>query len=356
MLNFLINKMQNKEPGQMGWNMLFFVLKYIQSVALVALFISGSNSLNHLRNLGFMFFFVTYTSSEYLYRKTSKCLIIFVAFFLGGQYYFSLVYRNYIDDKTTWNQLEWMNLFEESKKPKWVPGDSIYFRHTPYPFDWVVLFIMCVLNFINAVIFNDNEIANLLSKKCYENIRDMYTEEVFFLQSIKNAMSRYFMALTIIIMFLIIGFSQTNLINWGYFILLIANFAFIVKADNKDSTNKHSCRIASTIKLYSAFFLLFDIFFIVFIGEEEKVDQPDSLDQIFKGNYPILYDNLDTIGLRVWVNPSEGELSPEKIGMLLKYKFYSYIASLMISLYWVSYFESKLKKNKGLDQFAEKDF
>ena len=41
---------------------------------------------------------------------------------------------------------------------------------------------------------------------------------------------------------------------------------------------------------------------------------------------------------------------------MLKYKFYSYIAYMMISIYWVSYFDSKLSKSKGLEQFEEEDF
>jgi uncharacterized ion transporter superfamily protein YfcC len=41
---------------------------------------------------------------------------------------------------------------------------------------------------------------------------------------------------------------------------------------------------------------------------------------------------------------------------MLKYKFYSYIAYMMISIYWVSYYNSKLSKNKGLEQFEEEDF
>lgn len=240
MMNFLINKVIVKDYYQIWWNLLFFVLKYIQSVALVALFINGSNNLNHLRNLGFMLFFVCYTASEYLYRKTSKLLVIFVVFFVGGQYYFSLVYRKYLDDPQTWKTLEWLNLFEEEKKPTWMPSDTIYFRHIPYAFDWVVLLIMCGLNFINQVVFKERETSNQLSQKCYENIRDMYSEQVFFLLSIKNAVSRYVLAFTVILMFGIIGRAQTNIINWGIFILNILNFAFIAKGDNKESTNRRS--------------------------------------------------------------------------------------------------------------------
>lgn len=135
--------------------MLFFVLKYIQSIALIALFINGSNNLNHLRNLGFMFFFVMYTTSDHLYRRTSKALVMFVSFFVGGQYYFSLIYRKYKADPIRWKQLEWLNLFEESKQPTWMSGDPVYFRHKPYPFDWLVLLIMCSLDFVNQVVFKD---------------------------------------------------------------------------------------------------------------------------------------------------------------------------------------------------------
>ena len=86
-----------------------------------------------------------------------------------------------------------------------MPGDSLYLRHTPYPFDWLVLLIMCTLDFVNQVIFKDVKKAALLTQKCYENIRDEYTEQVFFIQSIKNAMSRYILVLTVIIMFYVIG-------------------------------------------------------------------------------------------------------------------------------------------------------
>ena len=96
-------------------------------------------------------------------------------------------------------------MFEEDKAPTWLPGSSVYLRHTPYPFDWLVLLIMCTLDFVNQVIFKDVQKANLLSKKCYENIRDEYTDLVFFIQSIKNAMSRYVLAFTVIVMFYVIG-------------------------------------------------------------------------------------------------------------------------------------------------------
>jgi hypothetical protein len=59
------------------------------------LFINGAQKINNFRNLGLMSFFVVYTTYEHLYRKTSKLLIIFNAFVILGQYYYSLYWHKF---------------------------------------------------------------------------------------------------------------------------------------------------------------------------------------------------------------------------------------------------------------------
>jgi hypothetical protein len=51
-------------------------------------------------------------------------------------------------------KLRWLNLYEKGHLPNWSKEDSIYFRHTAYPYDWLVLLIMCALNFINVIFIN----------------------------------------------------------------------------------------------------------------------------------------------------------------------------------------------------------
>jgi hypothetical protein len=77
------------------WRFLFFILKNIQILVLIVLFINGSGNLNKFKNLGFMIFFIAFTSSEQLYRKTGWILTLFIAFFIYGQYYYSLYYHDY---------------------------------------------------------------------------------------------------------------------------------------------------------------------------------------------------------------------------------------------------------------------
>jgi len=64
------------------WKVLFVCTKYAQSIMLLLLFVSGLEHLNTLKNLGYMIFFVVFTAYEWLYRKTSWVLSVFISFFI----------------------------------------------------------------------------------------------------------------------------------------------------------------------------------------------------------------------------------------------------------------------------------
>mmetsp|Transcript_34734 Transcript_34734/g.53328 ORF Transcript_34734/g.53328 Transcript_34734/m.53328 type:complete len:348 (-) Transcript_34734:7663-8706(-) len=200
---YLINQFKQKimsKTASSGWLFLFFILRYIQQVVLIALFINGADNLNHFRNLGFMVFFVMFTAYETLYRRTSFLLTIFVGFFIFGQYYYSLVYKKFSDNETISERLEWFNFYEENKKPHWSNDDSVYFRHTPYPFDWIVLILMSILNLINVIFINTKE-ANALTVLCYEGLRARYSKQVYFWLRFKNALSNFFILFVLFAMF-----------------------------------------------------------------------------------------------------------------------------------------------------------
>lgn len=122
---------------------------------LVILFINGAGQLNNLRNLGFMIFFIVYSASEEAYRKTSSLLVIFLSYFILGQYAFSLVYLEY-KGEGSYDTYKWFGLYELSG-PNWRLGDEIYFRHTPWTFYWVVLVLMAILKAINQIFLDSSE-------------------------------------------------------------------------------------------------------------------------------------------------------------------------------------------------------
>jgi hypothetical protein len=173
----------------------------------------------------------------------------------------------------------------------------VYFRHTPYAFDWLVLLVMCGLGFVNILFSNTKEVE-ALELQAFENLRNRYPRTMFTLLRLSNYFSQWAIIIVIVTMFYYICHAEPNLANWIFFIANIINFSFVAKGDNKASTNRKSKKCADFITFYAATMLLTNIMFILFIGEQPKFDQPDSLDQKFKASYPKIYENLDIIGLR----------------------------------------------------------
>ena len=108
-----------------------------------------------------MIFFTVYTANEYLYRNTAVLLVIFIGGIICAQYYFSLVYHQFQRDEPMMIKFEWLGFYQEAKKPRWKEGDPIYFRHTPYRFDWYVLLSMEVLTIINKLYFKKDATEKL---------------------------------------------------------------------------------------------------------------------------------------------------------------------------------------------------
>lgn len=118
LIDLFIDKVTNKF-APIYWKFLFFILKYIHALVLFILFWRGSDNLNHAKNLGFMVFFIIYSASEYVYRKTSKLLVIFMVFFISGNYYFSITYKDYYQDPVMMAKLKWLSLLHSSEVELW---------------------------------------------------------------------------------------------------------------------------------------------------------------------------------------------------------------------------------------------
>ena len=199
-------------------------------------------------------------------------------------------------------RFRWMSFYDPAQLSKLHTDGSIYFRYKPRNFDWVLLILMVMLNVINILFVNENE-ANNFSIRCYEGIRDRYTKIIYRLTRFKNFISSFLIFIVLGILIFFIGKAQTNLISSIFFTLNITNLSFIAKADNKKSTNMRIYNLTNFIKFFAAAILLLDILFIFTIGEMPRND-PTSLDRKFADLYPILYDNLDLVGFRIYDNQS----------------------------------------------------
>jgi hypothetical protein len=92
----LFKKRLNKDCS-VAWSLTYICFRYLHYLVLLFLFVYGKD-INQLRNLGFMCFFTIFVAFDWLYRKYMWVLSLFIAFFLFGQYYFSMTYFRWLDD------------------------------------------------------------------------------------------------------------------------------------------------------------------------------------------------------------------------------------------------------------------
>lgn len=127
--------------------------------------------------------------------------------------------------------------------------------------------------------------------------------------SIFSVLQRIFRFFIIFIVIISIRYMQTNLINWIFFSLFVINFAFIARQDNKGSTYKKCIISAKLINYYSAFILVMEILFLTLFGIQKKAYlsmfqqlTSTSYDYWLFITFPMIYENLDLIGFRYYVD------------------------------------------------------
>jgi hypothetical protein len=124
--------------------------------------------------------------------------------------------------------------------------------------------------------------------------------------------------------------------------------AFIAKADGKKETRDKIIRMANYIKFYAAIIILFDLFVIIFLSE-----RGGGLNEKIKAAIPKIYNNLDLIGFRVFVDPNH-PIGKEEVASILKTKFMSHIAYLMVAIYLSNLYRKRKDESKGERLFDNK--
>ena len=178
---------------------------------------------------------------------------------------------------------------------------------------------------------------------------------------IRNLVSRFLIFIVLGVMIFLIGKVQTNIINSVLYLLNILLISFLAKGDSKPSTLKNQSNITRSIKLFSEIVLLIDILMLCFLQMSEVKPIPGSFDESFRNALPLIYNNLDYIGFKLFITQSKlssmSETEQEAlINTQMKFKFYTLVAYYMIAIYMTQYF--KTKKNEIEDEiaFVEKDY
>ena len=148
-----------------------------------------------------MFFFALYLTFDSLYRQTSVILIIFIATFIVTSYYYSLYFKLFEKDQIINKKCEWFGMWTQHNKPDWKRDSSVYFRYSPYIYQWILLIVMKLLNTINTL-FKDKEQVKKLETLSYEKTRERYNNAIFKYNIFKNFLRNFLIYVYIIIMIL----------------------------------------------------------------------------------------------------------------------------------------------------------
>jgi hypothetical protein len=224
---------------------------------------------------------------------------------------------------------KWLNLYPNQNPPtnpfNFTPGENMYFRFRPEFIDWGVLILMHILMIVNTMFKQKAEIDNL-REKTNANLKDQYAKASYYYNRVETIAKSLLIYTLLIFMIYVQTTIETNLINWVFYVLNSINFAFIVRGVKKIGYLKQSLAVSNMIKIYSLLVMVIDIIFICFIGEFEKPNQPDSLDQKFKRAYPNIYNQLDMIGFRTNTLEVGTIVIVQAVGdMQLKSRFIAYV-------------------------------
>jgi hypothetical protein len=239
----------------------------------------------------------------------------------------------------------WMGYYSEDSPPNWKYGDSVYWRHKPEGFYWVLLILMFVLKMINQVFIDSpgqypktSQVA--LATACEEGIKIRFKRQYIWFIEFTNYIAEYNVYIMMSISFIFLGKIQTSVISTVFFTLVLLMFALISRADNKVGTNQWSLRIAKALIWFSAIILIIDLLFLVFIGEDEEEERLAKVGKyamerspwfLFKTYCPNIYRNLDILGIKVQ-DKKLLKLTEEQLEYQVTFKFYSYIAFQLCSI------------------------
>lgn len=95
--------------------------------------------------------------------------------------------------------------------------------------------------------------------------------------------------------------------------------------------------------------------FVCLVGVNEDLEHPNSYDQLLKRHCPQAYAHITFIGFRMHEDPGHDH-DPREQERYFRFKFISYTAFLLISLYYRYYYSKTMRTIEEEKEFKEADF
>lgn len=142
--------------------------------------------------------------------------------------------------------------------------DGIYFRFTPYKYDWLVLLGASVLISVNKIYTNPD--SKDLEDQVYRYLKEKYPKGVNMFEKGSVKTRSFIIYCLLFLMLYFIGRAQTNIINITFFTLNVLNAMILAKNDNKNKTLRWAMRISKVITYLSITVIVIEVWFAITIG------------------------------------------------------------------------------------------
>jgi hypothetical protein len=223
---------------------------------------------------------------------------------------------------------------------------DMHFRFVPEILDWFILILMGIIVEFNTL-FSDKSKSNRMVNEALVGMSDDWKTLSYYLGRVKRVTQGMFIWVIIIVMCFIQVNMQTNLLNWLFFIVNIVNAVIMISGTRTLKSLKIQEGIATFIKVFSITVIVLDIAFVMFIGEQEKFNKSNSLDQQFKKAWPEFYNHLDILGFRSVDVADRNDF---------RRKFVTYVSYFLLSIYLENHFRFQQRVSEGEDKFTNDQF
>jgi hypothetical protein len=197
------------------------------------------------------------------------------------------------------------------------------------------------------VLFSDYKKAERMVHEAKQGMSDDFKRTAYYFARVKRIAEGIFIYSIIMVMCMVQINLETNILNWLFFIVNIMNLVILISGASTQASLKRQERIATFIKLFAIIIIVIDILFIFLIGEFEKKNKPDSLDQKFKKALPLFYNHLDIIGFRSNNAVDEHDFTR---------KFVTYVSYFLLSLYLENHFIQQQRISEGEEKFSNEEY
>jgi hypothetical protein len=221
-------------------------------IVFLAIFFSGVNKIDFY-HIFLMFFFVAFIVAPVWFKKNYIYLLYYVNFFVFEKYGYTLIDHYFAPNSWVQQLLDVLGLSTDYDEM----SDKQYFRYVPKPQQWLLIVVIFLQYQVHKLTQNE-KLVDKFADEVSGNFKQRYPRIYHFWELLQHIKKECLILLTFIVFFVIIIFSDKNIINWGFQIIIcifIVTYVGVSHTAHENGINRLQ-RVWFMIIWYSAFVLI----------------------------------------------------------------------------------------------------